>query len=215
VVYRIFFHVLITMKTNTIHQGRMAQIGRAGGMIWLISITFFFALLDLYFAKLAILLTISIVTAILAITGVLFIWSIKMLRIAKKLPEEKSEEKIQRKHYVIKWFLIILILEIAGLNIAPVALLKLHCFQYIVPVEILIVSLHFIPLGRIFVMPAYYFLGIVLSLIDLLTMFFVPASLKIGNLIAIIAIPSLSFIFLNWIIIVYIVRDGMKYQRKT
>jgi hypothetical protein len=212
-VFRIFFHIFITMKTNTIHQRRLAQIGRAVGMIWIISITFFFALLDLYFAKLGILPTIIIGIAILAITGFVFIWSINMLRFAKKLPKEKSEEGIQRRRYIIKWFLIILILEIAGLNIAPVTLLRLHCFQYIIPVDILIVALHFIPLGHIFVMPAYYFLGIILSLIDLLTMFFVPASLKIGNLIAIIAIPSLSFIFLNWLIIVYILRDGMQYQR--
>jgi hypothetical protein len=207
--------IFITMKTNTIHQGRIAQIWRAGGMIWLISITFFFAFLNLYFAKLSILLAISIGTAILIITVVLLNWSINTLRLAKKLPDEKSEEKNRRGHQIRKWFLIIVILEIAGLNIAPFALLKLHCSQYIVPVEILIVALHFLPLGRIFEMPIYYFQGITVSLIDLLTMFFIPASFQIGNLNAMIAIPSLSFIFLNWIIIVYILKDGMKYLIKT
>lgn len=203
------------MKINTIHQRRIAQIWRAGGMIWLISITLFFALLDLYFAKLSMFFSISIGTAILIITVVLLSWSINTLHLAKKIPDEKSEEKNHRGHKIRKLFLIILIIEIAGLNIAPFALLKLHCSQYIVPVEILIVALHFLPLGRIFAMPIYYFLGITVSLIDLLTMFFVPASFQIGNLNAIIAIPSLSFIFLNWIIIVYILKDGMKYLLKT
>jgi hypothetical protein len=201
------------MKINTIHQKRNAQIGRAGGMIWIISITFFFAFLILYFAKLDILPTIGIVTAILAVTGVLLVWSINMLRFAIKLPVHKSEEGIKRGRYIRKWFLIILILEIAGLNIVPAILLKIHGYQYIVPVEILIVTLHFIPLGRIFAMPPYYIIGIVVSLIDILTMFFIPVSLHIGNLNAIIAIPTLSFIFLNWIIVIYILKNGMKYQR--
>jgi hypothetical protein len=203
------------MKINTIHQTRIAQIGRGGGMIWIVSITFFFAMLDLYFAKLPILPTISSGILFLLITAVLLTWSIKTLCFALKLPNEKSEDGIKRGRFIRKWFLIILALEIAGLNIATFALLKFHCFQYIVPVDILIVALHFLPLGRIFVMPAYYFLGIVLTLIDLLTMFFVPVSLLIGNLIAIIAIPSLSFIFMNWIIVIYILREGMKYQVKT
>ncbi|MCX6285767.1 MAG: hypothetical protein NTY96_01460 [Bacteroidetes bacterium] len=203
------------MKTITIHLRRTAQIGRAGGMIWLITISFFFALLDLFFAKLSALLAFSLGTLILLITVVLLTWSINMLFLAKKLPDEKSDEGTKRNRYIKKWFLIIFILEIAGLNIATVTLLKLHFFQYIVPVDILIVALHFLPLGRIFVMPSYYFLGIVVSLITILTMFFIPVSLQIGNLIAIIAIPSLSFIFLNWIIIVYILRDGMKYLKKT
>jgi hypothetical protein len=203
------------MKTNAIHQNRSAQIGRAGGMIWLISITFIFALLDLYFAKLPMLLTIGTGTLIFIITGVFLTWSINTLSLARKLPDEKSEEGIQKGRYIRRWFLIILILEIAGLNIVTITLLSLHCFQYIVPANILIIALHFIPLGRIFTMPVYYFLGIIVSLITILTVVFVPASLKIGNLIAVIIIPSLSFIFLNWIMIGYILQDGMKYLKKT
>ena len=201
------------MKTNTVLQKREAQIGRAAGMIWMISITLFFAFLDLYFAKLSIFPAISIGTLILFISTILLIRSIRSLRFALKLPAEKSEEGIKRGRFIKKWFLIILALEVAALNIATFTLLKFHCFQYIVPVCILIVALHFIPLGRVFKVPPYYLLGVVLTLIDLLSMLFVPVSWMIGNLIAVIAIPSLSFILLNWIIIVYILIDGMKYQR--
>jgi hypothetical protein len=203
------------MNINTIHQSRSAQIGRAGGMIWIISITFFFALLDLYYAKLSIFPAICFATLILLTTAILLTRSITMLLLAIKLPEIKSEDGIKRGRFIKKWFLIILAIEIAALNIATFALLKFHCFQYIVPVDILIVALHFIPLGRIFKMPAYYFLGIVLTLIDLLSMLFIPVTMMIGNLIAIIAIPSLCFILLNWIIVVFILWDGMKYQRNT
>jgi hypothetical protein len=197
------------METNKIHQKREAQIGRAAGMIWMISITLFFAFLDLYFAKLTILPTILIGTLILFISAVLLIRSIRSLRFALKLPAEKLDDGIKRGRFIKKWFLIILALEIAALNIATFTLLKFHCFQYIVPVCILIVALHFIPLSYVFKMPVYYLLGTVLTLVDLLSMLFIPVTLMIGNLITVIAIPSLCFILLNWIIIVYIQMDGM------
>ena len=199
------------METNRVHQSRTAQVWRAGGMIWLVSVTLLFALLDLYFAKLRLLPTASIGTVLSLITAILFLLCIRMLGLAKKLPVEKSGEELQRGSSMRKWFIAILILEIAGLNIASITLLKLNHFQYIVPVDILIVSLHFIPLARIFAMPIYYFLGIIVSLIAILSMLLVPVSSQIGNLITIAAIPSLCFIFFNWITIIYILRDGMKY----
>ena len=198
------------MTAIPLHVGRKAQIWRAGGMIWLISVTFFFALLDLYFAKLQMLQTISIGTAVLIITSVLFAWSIKSLQLSKKLPIENSKNSSPIK----KWFLIILIIEIVALNIATLALLKSNHFEYIVPVDILIVSIHFIPLGRIFLMPVYYLLGLVVSTIVVLTLFFVPASSHFGNLISIAAIPSLCFILLNWLVIIFMLQGSMKYFKE-
>jgi len=203
------------LEASAIHQKRAAQIGRAKGMIWMVSVTFFFALYDLYFAKLSPFPTICLFILVCVVTAILFIWSIKTLGLAKKLPEEKSGETIRRRSSVRKWFLIVLVLEIAGFNLVAIGLWKFDHIQYIVPVDILIVALHFIPLGRIFAMPVYYFHGIILSLITVLTMLFVPASLQIGNLLALMAIPSLSFILLNWIIITYILNDAMKYLRKV
>jgi hypothetical protein len=199
------------MGINEIHQKRAAQIGRAKGMIWMISVTLFFALIDLYFAKLAAYLTVSIGIAVFALSIILFAWSLKTLRLAKLLPDKKSTEEIARTGSMRKWFLIVLILEIAGFNIAPVLLSIFNHPQYIVPVCILIAALHFIPLGRIFAMPIYYLLGIVLSLIVILTMLLVPAISQMGNLNTLMAVPSLSFILLNWIIIVYILKDATKY----
>jgi hypothetical protein len=198
------------MTAIPLHAGRKAQIWRAGGMIWLISVTFFFALLDLYFAKLQTLQTISIGTAVLVITIVLFVRSIKSLQLSKKLPIENSNN-FKNGSSIKKWFLIILSIEIVALNIATLILLKTNHFEYIVPVDILIVSLHFIPLGRIFAISGYYLLGIIVSVIVVLTLLLVPASSHIGNLISIAAIPSLCFVFLNWFVIIFIHQDSMKY----
>jgi hypothetical protein len=203
------------MEMNIIHQSRAAQIGRSRGMIWLVSVTVFFALVDLYFAKLPVFFNITAGVIIFAITLMLLTRSFARMRLAKRLPNIKSEEATKRGASLRKWFIIIIAIEVAGFNIAPMALWKFNHLEYIVPVDILITALHFIPLGRIFSMQIYYVHGIILSLITVLTMLFVPASFQIGNLIALMAIPSTCFIFLNWIVVAIILKDATKYLHFT
>jgi hypothetical protein len=200
------------MKKNSEHLRKTAQIWRAGGMIWMLVITMFFAVFDLYFVKLSIFLTLCLGPVIFAITFFLFAWSLKTLRLAKKMPDEKFIDDVKRRKMRIG-FLIVLIVEIVGFNIAPFALLYFNHIEYIVPVEILICAIHFIPLAFIFAMPVYYLLGSFVSMITILTILLVPASRQIGNLTVIAAIPSICFIILNWITITYILSDAMKYLR--
>jgi hypothetical protein len=203
------------MEINVIHQRRAAQIGRAKGMIWMVSVTLFFALIDLYFAAFRVFLTITIGVAVSAFTYILFNWSLRTLRLAKLLPDKKLTDAVEIRNPMRKWFIIVVVLEVAGFNIAAIVLSKLNHAEYIVPVDILIAALHFIPLGRIFAMPIYYIHGAILSFITILTMLLVPASSQIGNMILLMAIPSVCFILLNWIIIIFILNDAMKYLRKT
>jgi hypothetical protein len=126
------------------------------------------------------------------------------------MPLEKFVDEVKRRNLRRRFF-IVLILEIIAFNIAPLLLLWFGHIEYIVPVEILICAIHFIPLARIFNMPVYYFLGSTVSLITILTIIFIPASSQIGNLFAIAAIPSLSFIILNLIAIVFILNDAKQY----
>jgi hypothetical protein len=200
------------MIKNDEHVRKTAQIWRAGGMIWMIFITMFFFIYDLYVAKLPIFSTIGIGGVAFVVTFILFAWTLKTLRLAKKLPDEKYIDEVKRRR-LRKGFLIVLIIEIAAFNIAPFALLYFNHIEYIVPVSILICAIHFIPLARIFAMPVYYWLGSILSVITILTILFVPASSHFGNLITIAAIPSISFIVLNWITITYILNDAIKYLR--
>lgn len=202
------------MQIKAIHQSRRAQIWRLGGMIWLIFVTAFFASIDLYFAKLQLIQMVLVIIGILGISIGLFLFSIKSIRLVKKMQgESKGTYKLQ-DNGIKKWFLIILLLEIFCLNAATFTLLYLHQYLYIVPVDILIVALHFIPLAYIFAMPVYYWLGLTVLFVVILTMFFVPISAKTGNLSTLAALPSLIFIFLNWITVVYILRDGSRYLYK-
>jgi hypothetical protein len=198
------------MTRNDEHVGKTAQIWRAGGMIWLIFITTFFFIYDLYMAKLPIFPTTAIAVVAFAITFFLSSWCLKTLGLAKKLPDEQFIDPVKRRR-LRKRFFIVLIIEIAGFNIAPFVLLYFNHIEYIVPVAILICAIHFIPLARIFSMPVYYWLGCILSVITILTIGLVPVTSQAGNLMAIAAIPSISFIVLNWLTITYILNDAMKY----
>jgi MFS family permease len=201
------------MKKKEEHLRKTAQIWRAGGMIWLIAVTLFFAAYDLYFLNLSLLLSIGLGVVAFTITFILFAWSLRTLRLAKRLPEEERIDEIKRRK-IQKGFLIVLIIEILTFNIAPFALLYFNHIEYIVLVEILICALHFLPLARIFMMPVYYILGSFVSVITVLTILLVPASPLIGNLAVIAAIPSLCFIVSNWVVITYILNDAMKYLTK-
>jgi hypothetical protein len=138
------------MELNAIHQTRAAQTGRSKGMIWMVSVTAFFAVFDLYFAKLRVFATLTVAVVVFAITIVLFIWSLKTLRLAKLLPDDKSADAVKRSSALRKWFIIIITLEIAGFNVAPIVLWKLNYLQYVIPADILIAALHFIPLEGAF-----------------------------------------------------------------
>ena len=183
-------------------------------MIWLISVTFFFAFLDIYFAKLEMLQSITIGAVILIITGTLLRESTHSLKRAKQILIDKTEKDLQNGGFIRKWFLIVLFIEIFAMNLATVILLMTNHFEYIVPVNILIVSLHFIVLGRIFAMPIYYLLGIIVSAIVVATLFLVSSTSRFGNLITIAAIPSVCFIILNWITIIYVLHDSAKYFKE-
>jgi len=201
------------MERNEEHLRKTAQIWRAGGMIWMITITLFFAVFDLCFLNLSLFLSIGLGAVTATVTFILFAWSLKTLRLAKQLPEEKVVDEVKRRK-IRKGFLVVLIIEIAAFNIAPFALLYFNHIENIVPVEILICALHFLPLARIFMMPIYYLLGGTVSVITVLTLLLVPATQQIGNLAVIAAIPSLCFIMLNWMTIAYILNDAMKYLIK-
>jgi hypothetical protein len=200
------------MTKNDAHVTKTAQIWRAGGMIWLIFITTFFFVYDLCVARLPIFPTTAIGATAFAITFFLSSWCLKTLRLAKKLPDEQAIDLAKRRR-LRKRFFIVLIIEIAGFNIAPFVLLYFDHIEYIVPVAILICAIHFIPLARIFSMPIYYWLGSILSVITILTIVLLPAASQVGNLVAIAAIPSISFIILDWLTITYILNDAMKYLK--
>jgi hypothetical protein len=200
------------MKKNDPHLQKTAQIWRAGGMIWMLGITMVFAVYDLYFIKPSIRLAVGLGFAIFAITIILFTRSLKTLQLAKKLPDEKFIDEVKRRK-TRRAFLIVLIIEIAGFNIAPFALLCFNHIEYIVPVEILICAIHFIPLAKIFSMPVYYLLGGIVSAITILAILLVPSSSRIGNLVEIAAIPSICFVVLNWITITWILNEAMTYLK--
>ncbi len=56
------------MTKDANHVAKTAQIWRAGGMIWMISITMFFAIYDLYVARLPVFLTAAMGGVAFAVT---------------------------------------------------------------------------------------------------------------------------------------------------
>jgi hypothetical protein len=87
------------MRINNEHFRRTAQMGRAGGMIWMILITLLFEFYNLYFAQLSIFFTISISFIIITVSSILFYWTLNTLKHARAMPLEKFCCHTQPKFY--------------------------------------------------------------------------------------------------------------------
>jgi hypothetical protein len=175
----------------------------------------FFALLILAFARFILAIATSAAVLVALISGWLLVWSLWNLRLAKRLTQEGAAEQLKHGAWMRRWFLRILVIEIILLQVVSFGLWKWHLFPYIVPVDILIVSVHFIVLARIFALPAYGLLGGIISLVAIATILWVPIDAYWGNLLELAAIPSASFILANWIVIAWMLFSAKRYLVKT
>jgi hypothetical protein len=67
-----------------------------------------------------------------------------------------------------------------------------HHWPYIVPLSLVIVGLHFLPLARLFGVPRYYVTGALFCAIPIVTMLAIPASAHVGHALSWIAVPSIG-----------------------
>jgi hypothetical protein len=67
-----------------------------------------------------------------------------------------------------------------------------HHWRFIVPLAIIIVGLHFLPLARLFAVPRYNVTGALFCAIPIVTMLSVPASAHVGHALSWFTIPAVG-----------------------
>ena len=161
----------------------------AGAAIWLTAVGATFASVSLAMigtpSALAVLIAFLVATAILIGRAVAVIRRNLRLPgpIAPRTPEERA---------MLRPFLIVLIAEIVALMVVNPICAIAQRLDLIVPLDVLIVGLHFFPLARIFHVRRYHWLGAAFCGMTLLTLTVVPASLQIGNAGARFVLPALG-----------------------
>ena len=111
-----------------------------------------------------------------------------------KEPRTDDRRKIGRR------FVWIVILEVVGIVVVNTVFFNLGLLSWLVPVDLVIVGLHFIPLARLFGVPRYTALGVAFCAIPILTLIVFPADAQIGAVVARSLISSLGCTAVTWLI---------------
>ncbi len=168
---------------------RRRNLGLAGGCLWLIFVGTVYAGWSL--------LTVRSGPATWLLAGMflcaaaLILFGIAMIRGVLQLPflhavSSAGGQKIMRQFGMI--------VAAEGLAIAAMSIICAdnHHGRYIVPLALVIVGLHFLPLAKLFEVPRYYVTGILFCAISVATMLLNPSSAHIGHAQSWIVLPSVG-----------------------
>jgi hypothetical protein len=168
---------------------RYRGIGLAGGSLWLIAVGTVFASWSLLAARST--RATALLAVLFSIAIGLTIFGIAMIRSAIRSPHAAIAHPAEGRR-IRRQFGIIVAAEAiccAAVNIVCVAE---HHWRFIVPLTLIIVGIHFLPLANLFAVPRYYATGALFCAIPIVTMLLIPASTHIGHSLSWIVLPSVG-----------------------
>jgi hypothetical protein len=166
--------------------GRSYAFGLAIGSLWLlVAATGFSALIVALMQAPAE----AFELAALAGVGAAFVTAgIAAVRAAQKLP--KPAESMPSGAAVRRRFIVVFAIELVLLAVVNSVCIATRNFEYIVPLDLIIVGAHVLPLAGLFGVPRYYVLGIGFCAIAIATMVFVAPSAHTGAASSWIVFPT-------------------------
>ncbi len=99
-----------------------------------------------------------------------FVMGGMLIRYALSLPKTVSPEDAAVGKRIGMWFGIVFGVEILLIALASILLSNFQLDRFIAPAVALIVGIHFLPLARLFRVPAYYLTGALLSVLALIAL---------------------------------------------
>jgi hypothetical protein len=168
---------------------RRRNLGLAGGSLWLIMVGVAYAAWSLLTVRSAPATWLLAALCIFA-TG-MYRFGIVTIRGARQLPFHDFAQPSEARRIWLQFALIVAV-EAAAIIAVVNACVKTHHGRFIVPLILVIVGLHFLPLARLFKVPRYYVTGGLFCAISIVTMVSVPASARIGHALSWIVIPTVG-----------------------
>jgi uncharacterized membrane protein YvlD (DUF360 family) len=135
----------------------------------------------------------SLLAAISIVGAGLMLFGIAMTRAVARLPflPANSDSYAQGRR-LMRRFGMIFAAEAVAIAVVSVVCMHTHHWRFIVPLVLIIVGLHFLPLAKLFAVPRYYVTGGLFCVISIATMLAVPAHAHIGQSLSWITIPSVG-----------------------
>jgi hypothetical protein len=169
--------------------GTAAQRRAAGSSIWMTALGAGFAGWALATegttAGAALMGTISVAAV------ALIVFSIRMLRGVLGLPYRKGGDPAQARR-ILRDFWMVVAAECSAFVVVGAVCGRGHLWKFLVPLDIMIVGLHYFPLARIFRVPRLNVAGGLFCLIPMATMLLVPSSAHVGHAGAWLVLPSVG-----------------------
>ena len=170
-------------------------LGMAGAAIWLVAISAAFTILSLTMIGTAV--------ARIVLVGVLFAVAVyiaggarvirSILRSPGGIPPRSAEERI-----VMRRFAPVVVAEVIAIMVVNGICAVTQHLELLVPLDLLIVGIHFLPLAWIFGVPRYYVMGGLFCLVIALTLGLIPVHLQIGAAAAWFVIPTFGCTLVAW-----------------
>ena len=171
-------------------------IGLAGSGLWLTIISSGLAILSLSMigttVSRQVLIAVIIITAVLVAIGVAVLR--RMMQLPGALPPRSAEDRVMLRRFVY-----VVAAETIGIMVANSVCVAIQRLEFIVPLDIAIVGIHFMPLARLFKVPRYYATGLLFFGVAALTLVFVPAHAQVGQAIGWFVLPSLGCAPIAWL----------------
>lgn len=165
------------------------NLGLAGGCLWLIIVGTVYAAWALLTVRSALATSLLAAMSLFAVGMGLF--GIAMIRKVRQLPFLPTGRPSEARR-IGRQFAMIVAAEGAAIAICARACVKTHHWRFIVPLILIIVGLHFLPLAKLFKVPRYYVTGALFCVIPVATMLSIPESAHIGHALSWIAIPAVG-----------------------
>jgi hypothetical protein len=165
------------------------NLGLAGGCLWLVTVGTVYAAWSLLTVRSA--LATSLLAAMCIFAAGMYFFGIAMIRGVRQLPFLPADRPSEGRR-ISSQFAMIVAAEGAAIAAVSVACERTHHWRFIVPLILIIVGLHFLPLARLFAVPRYYVTGALFCAIPIVTMVSIPASAHVGHALSWITIPAVG-----------------------
>jgi hypothetical protein len=185
-----------TLLKGKMPPSRRRIIGLVGAALWLIVASGAFLMLSLWMIGTAaawqLLFIATGITAVLVAIGLRVLNGV--LRLPGAMPPRTPEERA-----VFRRFVRVVVAEVAAFMLVNSVCVTLQHVEFIVPLDVVIVGIHFLPLARIFRVPRYYPLGVLFCSVAILTLLMFRGGAHVGHAIAWYVVPSLGCAPVAWV----------------
>lgn len=170
------------------------MLGIASAAIWLVAISAAFTVLSL--AMIGTPLARIVLVGVLLALAVYIAGGVGVIRVTLRLPGDPPRTPEVR--VMLRRFYLVVTVEVIAIMVVNGICAGTQHLELLVPLDLLIVGIHFLPLAWIFRVPRYYWMGGLFCLVIAFTLVLIPVHAQVGAADAWFVIPTFGCTLVAW-----------------